>query len=65
VKDELKPPSLHRYQRPYAMDLSDFDSEALMREACGLSVPERLAALSSMSSGPACLDNKAYLLSQL
>ena len=47
------------------MDLSDFDSEALMREACGLSVPERLAALSSMSSGPTCLDNKAYRLSQL
>ena len=65
MKDELKPPDLQKHQRPFAMDLSDFDSEALMRKACGLSAPQRLAAMSSMDSGPACRDDKAWLLSQM
>ena len=45
VADRLTPPALQKYTNPYIMDLSDFDSEALMRKACGLSFPARLAKL--------------------
>ena len=45
VVDRLTAPNLQKYTNPYIMDLSDFDSETLMRKACGLSIPARLAKL--------------------